>query len=167
MKPYLAAALLSFAHSLLAADAPSISRVEIVEKGSYEAEIMQKSDVAGSPSGSHVVSRNFRLVKKGDRVDAKVGARFGFRFNVHGAPANAVVTVKEVTIFPKAGIRDPERKKTFFQEESAKAVRIGQNAYRGYLLEKDWEVVPGDWAFEIWYGDKRIAREVFTLEAPR
>ncbi len=46
------------------------------------------------------------------------------------------------------------------------AKNIGPLYLTGYKFEKDWELVPGTWIMQIWYGDQDVAEEVFTVFKP-
>jgi len=39
-------------------------------------------------------------------------------------------------------------------------------AYTGYGLDEDYELVEGDWTFEIWYQDKKVIEQKFTTYWP-
>ena len=39
-------------------------------------------------------------------------------------------------------------------------------AYTGYGLDEDYEMVEGDWIFEIWYQDKKMIEQTFTTYWP-
>lgn len=48
-------------------------------------------------------------------------------------------------------------------------VRVSSNqviAYTGYGLDEDYELVEGDWVFEIWYGDRKMIEQKFTTYQP-
>jgi len=47
--------------------------------------------------------------------------------------------------------------------------RVNSNqviAYTGYGLDEDYELVEGDWIFEIWYQDKKLIEQKFTTYRP-
>jgi hypothetical protein len=39
-------------------------------------------------------------------------------------------------------------------------------AYTGYGLDEDYEMVEGDWVFEIWHHDKKLVEQKFTTYRP-
>lgn len=46
-------------------------------------------------------------------------------------------------------------------------VRVNQAiGYTGYGLDEDYELVEGDWVFEIWYQDKKLIEQTFTTYWP-
>lgn len=42
--------------------------------------------------------------------------------------------------------------------------RIGETSYASYTLEDAFELVPGDWVFEIWQGNRKLATQAFRVE---
>jgi hypothetical protein len=49
------------------------------------------------------------------------------------------------------------------QSEYDHSTQIGIAAYKSYSLRHEWEVVPGNWTIQIWYGDRKLAEQTFTL----
>jgi hypothetical protein len=42
--------------------------------------------------------------------------------------------------------------------------RIGETSYASYTLEDSFELVPGEWVFEIWQGNRKLATQSFKVE---
>jgi hypothetical protein len=53
------------------------------------------------------------------------------------------VPIKFIYIFPRPGPRPPNSGESFLISESVEDVEAGSIAYKGYLFEKEWELVPG------------------------
>jgi hypothetical protein len=49
------------------------------------------------------------------------------------------------------------------QSEYVHSTQIGVAAYKSYSLRNDWEVVPGNRTMQIWYGNRKLAKQTFTL----
>jgi hypothetical protein len=43
------------------------------------------------------------------------------------------------------------------------AVQIGSVSYIGYGFDHDWELVPGPWVLELWYGSRKLATHTFNV----
>ena len=43
---------------------------------------------------------------------------------------------------------------------------IGPTQYKGYKIAQDWQAVPGVWTFQIWYQNRKLAEQSFTLTKP-
>ena len=53
--------------------------------------------------------------------------------------------------------------KPITQDEFLLQTRIGETSYAFYTLEDAFELVPGNWVFEIWQGNRRLAMQVFKV----
>jgi hypothetical protein len=42
--------------------------------------------------------------------------------------------------------------------------RIGETSYASYTLEDAFELMPGNWVFEIWQGNRKLATQSFRIE---
>jgi hypothetical protein len=51
------------------------------------------------------------------------------------------------------------------QSEYDHSTQIGVAAYKGYSLRRDWEVVPGNWTMQIWYGTASLRSKHYACEA--
>jgi Domain of unknown function (DUF3859) len=40
---------------------------------------------------------------------------------------------------------------------------IGQETFKSYNFEKDWEVLPGEWTMQIWYGGVMLQEQKFNV----
>ncbi len=67
-----------------------------------------------------------------------------------GAPSNATISVKMVTIYPKEGLKNPKTHGTSYRDEYMIDKPIGPMQYKGYKIDQDWQLVPGVWTFQIW-----------------
>jgi hypothetical protein len=71
-----------------------------------------------------------------------------------------------VTKFPSKGILNPETGKTVHRSEAVVHRAIGRTHFRSYTLDEPWAVVPGTWTFELWYRDRKLVEQSFTLVQP-
>jgi Domain of unknown function (DUF3859) len=71
-----------------------------------------------------------------------------------------------VTIFPAQGLRNSQTGQVSARSEYIDTDTIGLPHLKGYSLDNDWEVVPGNWIQLIWYGDQKLAEQEFTLPKP-
>jgi hypothetical protein len=141
-----------------------IDGIEITESGIYgvtNREAVPESGVAG---GQRVKSGNQKLETKTDRVPARLGTIFGFRYQIAGNPLGASVVLRFVTRFPQPGLLPPgARGEPVTVNEYTSPRGIGDIFWRGYGLDEPWELVPGIWTFEIWSGDNKLAEKSFTV----
>ncbi|MGC2076529.1 MAG: DUF3859 domain-containing protein, partial [Xanthobacteraceae bacterium] len=128
-----------------------VKNVEVLDYGIYSVEV-QSSQV--------------RLAKATTTVPAERGMEFGIRYKIDGAPVGAAVSLTEVTIFPSPGMRPPTASHPVRSSKTATKAKIGEVSYTGYRLEDPWELMPGVWVIQLWYGDRKVAQENFTVVAP-
>ena len=138
--------------------------VEIVEYGIYTADL--QSSKRDSQGIKQSISTNFRRAATTTTVPAQVGVRFGIEYKVVGAPSGKTVSLKKVTVFPPAGLRSPTVSQQIYRNETTTTSKIGETSYTGYRLDDSWELVPGPWAIQLWYGDRMLAEKKFTLATP-
>jgi Domain of unknown function (DUF3859) len=159
--------VIAVAALLLSAPALAQTKVtgaEIVEYGIYTAEIQTaKRDSNG------VLQSNLGDISHATTttsVPARHGVRFGFRYKITGTPDGATIPLKFVTVFPPAGLSPPNMAQPIHNSESGQTVKIGDTGYHDYGFDDPWELVPGPWTIQIWYGKTKLAEKNFTVTAP-
>jgi len=98
------------------------------------------------------------------KVPARLGVRFGTRFQVVGAPASQVVTLRSIWRIPDPGIVRPETGTVYRQSIADTPATIGVVSLRGYTFDAPWEIRCGDWIQEVWFGDRKLLSQTFTVE---
>lgn len=98
------------------------------------------------------------------KVPARLGIHFGTRFRIVGAPANRLVTLRSVWRIPEPGITNPETGTHYRQSISDSQSRIGETTMLGYGFDAPWEIRCGDWIQEIWFGQRKLLSQPFTVE---
>ena len=164
-------AILAFA-VLMAAVRPSlgqvvrVDRIELLDVGLYRAERAGQMGAPGSVAGNINRLTSVTFYERTTRVPARIGIRFGVRFDLIGEPARAVVPLRAIWRFPAPGLRDPKGGKTYTQSVEEFSSPIGEPRQRGYGFDNDWELVPGDWTLEILHGQNRLLTQTFTVYRP-
>jgi hypothetical protein len=146
--------------------AVSIDRVEIANAGLYELKIERTVGDANLAERSRYIVTRVRKIRSTTSIPARICTNFGFEYVIIGAPPNTDVPIKMVTIFPSAGLHNPETGQTTYRQETVVHRSIGRPHFRTYTLESAWELVPGVWKLELWYRDRKLAEQSFTLTAP-
>ncbi len=101
-----------------------------------------------------------------DRIPLRKGVRFGYRYWLKFAPDQKQVRLKRVLIHPEMTL--PNGSKVTRSERT-----IGRRTTHGivtsidaYALSEDYELVEGEWIFQLWYQDKMLAEQRFTTYWP-
>lgn len=103
------------------------------------------------------------------RIPARLGVNFGFQYSINSTPNGQKLPIRSIIHFPKAGLQQPDGKH-YRESVERKQVVLGQPDLHGYGFDETWEMVTGEWVFEIWHKDTRLIRKTFTVfteEAPR
>lgn len=98
------------------------------------------------------------------RVPARLGIRFGTRFRIVGTPQNHPVTLRSIWRIPEPGIQRPETGTLYRQSIADSENPIGALTLRGYTFDAHWEIRCGDWVQEVWFGDRKLLSQTFTVE---
>lgn len=98
------------------------------------------------------------------KVPARLGIRFGTRFRVVGTPANKAVTLRSVWRIPEPGIVKPETGTHYRQSIGDTTTSIGATTMLGYTFDAAWEIRCGNWIQEVWFGDRKLLSQTFTVE---
>jgi len=162
MKVILALVALLAGVSAAAAQADRIDGAEITQFGVYEYKVTSTQDLGGTAAGM-LQSVDYKFVSTTTSIKARRGVGFGIEYRLLGAPKDAKVPLRGVTIFPAGGLRNPKTGERFERNEYIEEKEIGTLLLKGYTLDDDWEVVPGTWTFQVWFGDRMLAEKVFTL----
>jgi Domain of unknown function (DUF3859) len=137
-------------------------RIEVLESGLYTAEVekrLQDPAVLGLRS----VVRNVQFYDKTSRVPGRLGTRFGFRYRVRGIAADQAVELAKLTVFPPPGLTDPRRGRSHAANRSVIRVKGETPFTTGYSFDEPWEIVPGEWRIELWYGGRKLVEQRYTV----
>ncbi len=147
------------------AQAAQVERIRFTEYGIYTVDRdLQGRDAHGINTAA---ASNVRHAATLRTIPAQIGTTFGFRYEVIGRAHAAPVELRQVVIFPSPGLVPSSSSKPIRQDEFVLQTRIGETSYSSYTLEDRFELVPGDWVFEIWQGNRKLATQTFTVERMR
>jgi len=142
--------------------------VQIVDYGTFafDSPFAKGPTIAAGQTPKNEQEATFQ---RSDRVPLQLGIRFGVFIIVTtpGTAAGQSLALRKITRFPAPGLKNPETGKTVLSEATAVTVRLGeQQGPFGYVLDHDWELVPGTWKIEFWYGDEKLAEQAFIATKP-
>ena len=143
------------------AQAPSVDRIDIVEYGTYSVDRrVQGRDARGI---NQATATNVQHATTTKEIPARIGTTFGLRYKIIGKPDEAPITLRRIVVFPAPGLQPPSSSKPLARDEFAVQARVGETNYMFYTLEDSFELVPGIWVIEIWYGNRKLASQSFTV----
>ncbi len=87
---------------------------------------------------------------------------FGIEYKINTKPRGRPIQITTVIRFPDPGLTDPKGH-TYLQSEDTNIVEIGHPQLHGYGFDEDWELVPGEWVFEVWHKKAKLISKKFTV----
>jgi hypothetical protein len=110
------------------------------------------------------------LAEQTDRIPLVKDTYFAYRYRILDLPKDVVkrpaVELRKVLIHPEMTLPDGSTAtgsdRTFKGRTSVGQV-IG---FDGYAFNEDYELVEGDWTFQIWYQDQMLVEQTFTMYWP-
>jgi hypothetical protein len=143
------------------AQSPSVDRIDIVEYGTYTVDRrVQGRDARGI---NQATATNVQHATTTKEIPARIGTTFGLRYKIIGKPDEAPITLRRIVVFPAPGLQPPSSSKPLARDEFAVQARVGETNYMFYTLEDSFELVPGIWIIEIWYSNRKLASQSFTV----
>ena len=85
---------------------------------------------------------------------------------IKGSPAGETIELKQITLFPISGLKNPKTQKVLHMSERVFSKVIGEEYGAGYKFDELWEAVPGIWVMQLWHGDRKLAEKTFNVYIP-
>ena len=106
-------------------------------------------------------TKNFILIKN---------TYFAYRYRITDIPKEAAkrptVDVRKILTHPEMTLPDGS-KSNGWDRVARGRTSVGQViAFDGYVFSEDYELVEGEWTFQIWYDDKMMVEQKFTMYKP-
>jgi hypothetical protein len=138
-----------------------VEQIDVRDYGIYTAD---KTASATNDMGlAHNTVNNIQYIASTSTIPAKIGTKFGFRYTISGTPYDGRVSIKQVTIYPPAGVTNPKTGLLFTNSFST-VYRVGMPPiFAGYDIDAPWEQVPGIWTIQLWIGERKFAEQSFTV----
>lgn len=120
-----------------------------------------KSDITST--GKAISKPTIQKIEQTKRIEIKKDVYFAYQYRLSNLETNKpVVSLKRVLMHPEITL--PDGRKITRSEYMIKG-RVSQGevfAFDGYALNEDYEMVEGDWVFQIWYEGKKMVEQKFT-----
>ena len=142
----------------------------VTQRGLYM--LVRSDGVIEDPTtgtGKAVSNPVVQQVKSTERIPLIKGGQMYFQYRIWPLPDQpAWVDLRRVLKHPAMTLPDGSVSTGSDYVMKGK-VRVTANqaiAYTGYGLDEDYEMVEGDWVFEIWYQGKKLVEQTFTTYWP-
>lgn len=139
---------------------------EVVEFGYYE-KISEPSRFQNLSSTSGFVKEGgeVTLSEQVDKIPIQLNRLFGFKFKLTGFEGKETVQIRLSVKHPEM-TRPNGSKATEYSYPVMLDVKDGiVENQTGYSMDHDYEMVEGEWVFEIWYYQQKLISKTFTTFA--
>ncbi len=145
-------------------------RGKVTQRGLYM--LVRSDGVVDDPTtgtGKAVSNPVVQQVKSTERIPLIKGGQMYFQYRLWPLPDQpAYVELRRVLKHPEMTLSDGtvSTGSDYIMKGKVKVTANQAIAYTGYGLDEDYELVEGDWVFEIWYQDKKLVEQTFTTYWP-
>ena len=123
-------------------------------------------DDLNASTGKTIRGMTLEFTEDTDRVPLRTGVHFGYRYWLKFPAEFDHVSFKRVLIHPEIVLPDGS-KVTRSERKIGKRTTHGiVTSIDAYALSEDYELVEGEWNFQIWYGDEMLVEQRFITYWP-
>ena len=142
-----------------------VRAAEITAFGVFE-EYGKKFERGYTSTGPGTDSLNYvRFVDFKNEIPGRVGISFGIQYVIHSMPKGELIEVTGIIVYPGEGMISPEGE-VYNRSEETMSVKLGEKNFYGFGFDRPWEIVPGEWEFQIRYNDAVLAHKTLTVLEP-
>jgi len=154
-----------------AQDAAEGPKAVVIQFGIYEA--TKKGSIRESSqtnTGKVLRKPVLEHVRMRDRIPLVKDTYFGFQYRMWNLPTEAMVKrvmpLRSVLIHPEMTL--PDGSTSTGWDRAVKGIVKSQQiiGFDGYAFNEDYELVEGDWIFQIWYQDQKLIERKFVTVPP-
>jgi hypothetical protein len=154
-----------------AAKTVQAASAEVFEYGIYK--MVDKGEVVDDPAtstGKSLKNLVIEHVEQTDRIPIEKDIYFGYQYRIDKLPAEMLikpqVALRRVLIHPPMTLPDGSQK-SGSERMIHRDIKDGSvAALDGYALNEDYEMVEGEWIFQIWYRDQKLIEQKFIAYHP-
>jgi hypothetical protein len=107
----------------------------------------------------------YRFQEFTNKIPMIQGTEFGIEYQINSRPRGRPMDITTIIKFPEPGLKQP-RGRTYLTSKETKKVKIGEPQLHGYGFDEDWELVAGEWVFEVWHKKAKLISKPFTIYDP-
>ena len=101
-----------------------------------------------------------------ERVPLRKGVRFGYRYWLKVPPDQKRPNLKRVLIHPEMTLPDGSTVNRSERTINKRATHGIVTAIDAYALSEDYELVEGEWIFQLWYNEHKLVEQKFIAYTP-
>lgn len=140
----------------------------ILQYGIYE--LVRNGRIVDSDvttTGKAISKPTIQHVEQTSRIPAKKDVYFSYQYRLSNiSTGRPIVNLKRVLKHPEITLPDGTKKTGSEYMIKGKVKRGEVFAFDGYAFNETYEMVEGEWVFQIWYKDKKLVEQKFTSYKP-
>jgi hypothetical protein len=130
----------------------------------------QIKDSALTNTGKVVRKPTLEHVSMTDRIPLVKDTYFGYQFRLFNLPPEVIIgpvmRLRKVLIHPEMTLPDGSRTTGWDLPFKGRVETQQVMGFDGYVFNEDYELVEGEWIFQLWYGDKKLIERKFITVRP-
>ena len=147
-------------------------KAQVFQFGIYKATKKGRvTDSTKTNTGKVVRKPTLEHVSMTDRIPLVKDTYFGLQYRLWNLPTEVtlkrVMQLRSVLIHPEMTLPDGSRVSRSERKFRKRATHGIVTAIDAYALSEDYELVEGDWVFQLWYQDEMLVEAKFTTYWPQ
>jgi hypothetical protein len=141
---------------------PAAFKIDVKELsyGICKTKQIETENSENSPTGHHIISEGFNLVKRTDTIPGELGLVFGIEF-ILSTKETTSIDIEKAWIFPSE-MKD-EKGKSFKEVRYSLELNTNEITFSTYKFENQYEIVKGEWTYQMSYKGKKIYEKKFYI----
>jgi hypothetical protein len=155
-----------------AEDAAEGPRASVIQFGIYSATKKGRIGESSQTNTGKVVRKPvLEHVRMRNRIPLVKDTYFGFQYRLWNLPTEVtvkrVMPLRSVLIHPEMTL--PDGSTSTGWDRPKKGIVKSQQVigFEGYAFNEDYELVEGEWIFQVWYGDQKLLERKFVTVPPK
>lgn len=117
-----------------------------------------------SGPGTHSLAY-VKFIDFSDTIPGEVGISFGIQYVIHSTPKGKPFKVTGVITYPDKGLVAPNGE-VYKSSEEELVIKLGEKNFYGFAFDKPWEIIPGEWKFQIKHNEAVLAHKTLIVLEP-
>jgi len=138
-----------------------VTGARVLAVGVFSSTVVSRAQSSAVADGIEDRARDFKLLRRGNVVEAALGEGIGLRYQLTGAPKGAPVVVDVVVRHPEMVNPDTQLPMNMSSAQYERA--IGAVAHSVWSFDTPGSLVPGEYVIEVLYREKVLARQAFKV----
>jgi hypothetical protein len=123
-------------------------------------------DRAETSTGKALSKLVMTFIREAERIPIKQDTMLGYQYRLSGLPDIHSIQLRRVLKHPAFTLPDGTVKTGSDYIINKRVERNEVFGYDVYALNEDYEMVEGEWVFQLWFDDKKLVEQTFTTYWP-